>query len=112
MKVMKKMINIWTKLEFMPEERLPKLCFNRLKSLDKDKPDIDFNWVPQFRAIAELNAFAEELSVHPKKRTSSTQRRYPSKSTQLLFLSRHTKNLKLHELPFIQNAMQLQCSRS
>ncbi|CAH1397544.1 unnamed protein product [Nezara viridula] len=48
----------------MPEERLPKLSFNRLKTLDKDKPDIDFNWVSQFRAIAELNAFAEELSVH------------------------------------------------
>ncbi|CAH1393776.1 unnamed protein product [Nezara viridula] len=64
MKVIKKMINLWTKLEFMPEERLPKLCFNRLKTLDKEKPDIDFNWVSQFRAIAELNAFAEELSIH------------------------------------------------
>ncbi|CAH1407465.1 unnamed protein product [Nezara viridula] len=43
----------------------PKTLFNRLKTMYKDKPDIDFNWVSQFRAIAELNAFAEELSVHP-----------------------------------------------
>ncbi|CAH1393680.1 unnamed protein product [Nezara viridula] len=64
MKVIKKTsTTLWTKLEFMPEERLPKLCFNRHKSLDKDKPNIDFNWGSQFRAIAELNAFAEEHST-------------------------------------------------
>lgn len=63
-KVIKKLITLWTKLSHMSDERLPKLCFERLKAMDKNKPDIVYNWVSQVRTLADLNSFTEELSIN------------------------------------------------
>ncbi|CAH1397507.1 unnamed protein product [Nezara viridula] len=52
-----KVINYWTKLSLMSDERLPRQCFNRLRTLDSSigKPDPTYNWVSQVKMIvAEL----------------------------------------------------------
>ncbi|CAH1401062.1 unnamed protein product [Nezara viridula] len=74
----------------------PKLRFNRLKTFDKDKPDIHFDWVSRFRSIAELNTFVEELSVHHTNKLLRYKYDILKKSTQPLYLSRHTKSSKLN----------------
>lgn len=61
--LLKRILNWWVKLSNMSEERLPRLCFNRLIEIDKirTKHEYDFNWVTQVRSIFESLGCREEF---------------------------------------------------
>lgn len=51
--VMRRALGYWRKISQMKEERFPRRCWEKLKTLDKKAPDIKRNWVTQIRNIIQ-----------------------------------------------------------